>query len=66
MERIQLEGGYSIDRDGRLHLNNGYSMPLSGDRLANIVAFAEAGKVHKASIKAKRYWYNMRHDPAAV
>ncbi len=54
--------GYVITATGKLS-RNGLAKGLSAEEKKTILDAYHAGDLRRATVKAKRYWHNMKHDP---
>lgn len=59
---IHLGAGYIVTRTGKLQ-RGGYAISLSDEHRAVILEAEAAGDRKRATIKAKRFWHGMKHDP---
>jgi len=60
--RVYHMPGYIITATGKLS-RNGHSVRLTAEMRETILDALKAGDVRRATVKAKRYWHGMKHDP---
>lgn len=54
--------GYVITSTGKLS-RNGHAKVLADEMRKTILDAYNAGDIRRATVKAKRYWHGMKHDP---